>query len=270
MQRFSSIIILISLLLAACEDVVQIETPTEEPRLVIDASFNVYNFIQTPQVTGGVRLTLTVPFFEKEVTPVNDAEVYITNLSDSNIISFIPSGNSDGYYTALFMPEYGIEYQLTVVYKEEVYTSVERLIPAVPIDNVVQGDGTLFEENETEMIISFTDDGDRTDFYLFDLDFAMFLASEDTFYQGNQFSFSYFYEDLKPGQEIAINILGIDERHYNYMNLLIAQSGDDNQGPFQTPPALVKGNIVNETNIDHFPLGYFRISEADRFSIIVK
>jgi len=135
---------------------------------------------------------------------------------------------------------------------------------------------------EKEVVISYTDDVTRTDFYLFDLDFDLFLQSEDTFYQGQTFNFSYFYseEDLKSddeegvdtdnsNQEITIQISGVDETYYNYFNLVLQQS-QANGSPFQTIPALIKGNIINTTNEDNFPLGYFRISESYNASIILE
>ena len=43
-------------------------------------------------------------------------------------------------------------------------------VDAITLDNIEQGDDTLFDENETEIIVTFTDDGSRDDFYLFDFD----------------------------------------------------------------------------------------------------
>ena len=39
---------------------------------------------------------------------------------------------------------------------------------AVPIENLEQGDNTLFEGDEKEVLISYTDSAERDDFYLFD------------------------------------------------------------------------------------------------------
>ena len=65
------------------------------------------------------------------------------------------------------------------------------------------------------------------------------------------------------------------------MNQLIVQSGGD-QGPFQTPSATVRGNIINVTNIDNidsfdnvedrdnFALGYFAVCQTFRDSIVIE
>ncbi len=54
------------------------------------------------------------------------------------------------------------------------------------------------------------------------------------------------------------------------MNILLDIAGSSGGGPFQTPPATVRGNIKNETNFDNYPLGYFRISEADVINYTIK
>ena len=123
--------------------------------------------------------------------------------------------------------------------------------------------------------------GDSDDFYVLDLDFGEFLVTEDEFYQGQTFVFSYFYDnelELNTSSVVDISLLGADEAFYNYMNQIIVQSGGD-QGPFQTPAATVRGNIINITGIDNnevfdnvertnnFALGYFAIVEEYKDSI---
>ncbi len=264
-------ILLVLFTITSCEDVIDVDVPNGEPRLVIDASFEVY-LDETPvSVEGGVRLSLSAPFFDDEVPMVSDATVFITDLSDNSVINFFESG-STGFYipNSQFIPDFNTTYQLTVIHNSETYTASTELIPTVPIDNIVQGDATLFDGDETEVIIFFTDDGNRDDFYLFDFDFSLFLASEDRFYQGESFNFSYFYEDMVVGQDVTIKILGIDERYYNYATILIEQSEQDGGNPFQTPPAVLRGNIINTTNSDNYPLGYFNLSEASRSDFTIE
>ncbi|WP_378172852.1 DUF4249 family protein [Aquimarina sp. SS2-1] len=256
----------------SCEDVIDVDVPNGEPRLVIDASFEIYLDEDPIDALGGVRLTLSAPFFDDAVPTVSDATVFVTNLSDNSIINFEESQEPGLFIpeNTNIIPEFNIDYELTVIYEGETYKATTQLIPTVAIDNVEQGDGTLFEGDETEVIIFFTDDGTRDDFYLFDFDFNLYLPSEDRFYQGEAFNFSYFYEDMVGGEEVTIKILGIDERYYNYSNLLIEQSEQDGGNPFQTPPAQIRGNIINTTNPDNFALGYFNLSEASRFQFTIQ
>ena len=263
-------LLLLVILFTSCEDVIDVDLPTGEPRLVIDASFEVYLNEPEIDVEGGIRLTLSAPFFDDDVPTVSDATVFITNNSDDSVINFFEA--TEGLYlpAGVFVPEFGTSYTLTVVHDNETYIATTELVPSVPIDNIVQGDATLFDGDETEVIIFFTDDGSRDDFYLFDFDFSLFLPSEDRFYQGESFNFSYFYEDMVAGQDVTIKILGIDERYFNYSSLLIEQSEQDGGNPFQTPPAVLRGNILNTTNPNNYPLGYFNLSEANRSQFTIE
>ena len=47
------------------------------------------------------------------------------------------------------------------------------------------------------------------------------------------------------------------------MSVLVSIAGNNGGGPFQSPPATVRGNIINTTNAANYPLGYFSLSEFD-------
>jgi hypothetical protein len=139
----------------------------------------------------------------------------------------------------------------------------------------------LFDEDETEVVVNFTDDPERNDFYLFDFGFGEYLVTEDEFYQGQEFEFSYFYDQqFFPGTIIEISIMGTDQSFYNYMDQLIEQSGDT-QGPFQIPVSTVRGNVFDITDLDNidvidnvdqpnvFPLGYFAIVQEFTSNIVI-
>ena len=46
---------------------------------------------------------------------------------------------------------------------------------------------------------------------------------------------------------------------FKLLNIAGSQGGN----PFVAPPATLKGNIVNLTNPDNYPLGYFCLGEID-------
>ena len=60
---------------------------------------------------------------------------------------------------------------------------------------------------------------------------------------------------------------GITKEYYTYFTILVSQSGQNGGGPFQSIPSSLLGNMINTTNEDNFPLGYFHISETDTFTI---
>ncbi len=261
--------IICTLMLTSCQEVVDVDLPTADPRLNIDATFALDGTINN--VEGAVKLSLTGSFYDKKLPPVIDAIVYITEMETGERIIFTELENSGNYVPPVFsdFPRPNTTYKLTVIYNNETYEGTATMIPSVPIDSLVQGDVTLLND-ETEIIVSFTDKENRSDYYLFDLDFNLYLTTYDQFYQGQKFTFSYFYEDIEPGKKITVKINGVDEQFYNYMNIVISQSGQNDVGPFPTPPATVRGNMVNITNPDNYALGYFAISEAHSISLIIE
>lgn len=262
MKNISTIFILL-LLLWSCEDVVDVEVPTTEPKLVIDASIRYFPDSQDVLIENNIILTLTAPFFDNKVLPAEGATVFITDLTTNQVFKY--REGEDGIYfpqSFNFIPEFDTPYQLTVIYNNETYTATTTMQSSVPIDDIRKGSETLFDGDEIEVIITITDDPEKENYYLFDLDMNLYLPSEDRFFQGKTFPFSYFYEKVEDNQELDIRLLGIDKAYFNYMTLLLEQSGQNSGGPFQAPPATLRGNIINTSNADNIALGYFSISET--------
>ena len=226
-----------------------------------------------------IRASLTSSFFE-EVPPAQLQEITITNTESGAILNLEESIPNTGIYEN----EWDLqeltqgELELNIEYSGQTYLAKTKFVPTVPLDSLEQGTTTLFGDDETEVILTFTDNGERDDYYLFDFDFGEYLVSEDEFYQGKRFQFSFFYDSkLEDDRLVTISILGIDQDLFNYMNQLIQQSGEDT-GPFSTPATTVKGNIVNVTgstnndSIDHdsFALGYFAVCQAFSDTLLIK
>ena len=80
----------------------------------------------------------------------------------------------------------------------------------------------------------------------------------------------YFSEDLKPGDTLRFTLNGVTLNYYNYMDILLEQTGTNSAGPFSTPTATVRGNIVNQSNFNNFALGYFRLSKTEVSEYIIQ
>lgn len=262
--------ILASFFFMSCEKVIDIEVPSIEPKLVIDASFEVL-FDETPIISNNVvKLRLSADYFEEVIPRVTNATVFLTNLTDNSVIPFSDI-NQDGDYEAInsFVPLDGVAYELTVIYNNETYKGKATKIKSSKITSIVQGEKTLFSGEEIELKISFKDDGALKNHYLFNVDIYNYLAIEDRYFDGSDYNFSYFYEDenIEFPKKIDIKLSGITKEYFTYFRVLIGQSGQNAGGPFQSAPSTLLGNIINTTNEANFPLGYFHISETDTFNI---
>jgi len=255
---------------ASCEKVIEVDVPSIEPKLVIDASFEVM-FDESPVTANTtVKLRLSANYFDNVIPPALNATVFLTNLSDNSIINFSDT-NADGDYepSNAFIPADDIEYELTVIYDNETYKGNATKIKSTPFTSVIQGDETLFSGEEIQLKIEFQDDFTKENYYLFDFTNSIFLAIEDRFFDGSLYNFSYFYQEdqIEVPTTVTLKMHGISKEYFTYFRVLIDQSGQNDGGPFESVPASLLGNMVNKTNDDNFPLGYFHISETDTFTI---
>jgi hypothetical protein len=290
-------LLVVLVLNVACEDVIDVEVPNEEPRLVVDALIRVD--IDEQFIPVEVKLSLSSDFFNDN-TPTSAETVVIqyeeyegdrvidtrfSNLAElepgSGIYTPDPNFDSDQRIPTNILDRNWV-FNLLINHQGRRYLATTKYVPAVPIDSLVQGDGTLFNDDETEIIVTFTDDPERDSFYLFDFSFSEFLVTEDKFYKGQQFSFSYFYDKIfEPNTEIEIGLMGADQTFFNYMDLLIEQTTND-AGIFATPVATVRGNVFDITDIDNidvsdsvgqpniFPLGYFAIVQEYEDTLVIQ
>ncbi|WP_264558408.1 DUF4249 domain-containing protein [Flavobacterium sp. N2270] len=264
-------IVLSSIGLISCEDVVDVDLNTAAPKLVIDASIKWQKGTLGDEQT--IKLSTTTGYFENTIPTVSGAIVFIT---DSNLIQYdfnedIGTGN---YICTNFNPVLNETYVLTVIHDGQTYLATENLIPSPTIDSVEQNDEGGFTGDEIEVKFFFQDDGLVDNFYLIQfnpsfLNLPEYDVVDDEFFQGNQMFGLYFNEDLEAADDLTFTLHGISERYYNYMNVLLGVAGNSG-GPFQAPPATVRGNIVNQTNFDNYALGFFRLSEIDTMTYTVQ
>ena len=266
-------ILAVTLFTFSCEDVIDLDVPTSEPKLVIDASINW--FIGTTGNEQEIKLTLSAPYFDDEVPPANGAQITITD-NQNNIFQFIEDGNTGIYKNSTFIPTIDETYDLTIIYNGETYIASEEPLKSVsPIEYIEQNNDGGFSGEEIEIKVYFTDPRDEENYYFFE-----YIASveniptidtfQDEFVNGNQIFGFYVNEDLEPGETLTARHFGVSEGFYEFMFILLQQNSEDGGGPFETQPATVRGNCINQTNADNFPLGYFRLSEVDEFIYTVE
>ncbi len=256
-----ALLFVLTISLTACEKVIDVQLDTAPEKLVIDAS------IQWEKGTAGnvqiIKLSKTAPFNSQLIPTVKDATVTVTSQSGLTF-QFVNQPNTGNYICENFIPEIDEVYTLTVVVDGQIYSATETLKSVPVIDRVEQNLAGGFTGEDIELKTFYTDPAPSVDFYLFryKADYAaipFFEVTDDRFNQGNQI-FDYFTdENLEVGQDIDISM--ISERYYNYMNILLSISGSNGGSPFQSPPATVRGNIVNTTNPENFPLGFFNLGE---------
>ena len=283
------IVLLGFLVMIGCEDVIDVDLPEQETRLVVNGLLRVD--IGQEFLNVEVRMSETSNFFEEnQPTQVESAAIIYGVLDEfgdivdpafSNLAEvdpgsgiYVPDPNftSDQRIRTVDIGP-GVVFFLQITDNGRNYFARTEYASTVPINSLVQGDETLFDEDDIEVIVSFTDVLNEENYYVFDFGFGEFLAIDDQFIDGQDFEFSYFYDsNVQPGQEISVSILGATQDFYNYIDLLVEQT-DDTGGVFETPIATARGNVFDITDLDNidvfdnvgqpelFALGYFAVVE---------
>ncbi len=259
------IAIFVSVLLAGCEEAIDVDTNTAPPRLVVDAS------ITWQKGTSGnfqkIKLTTTTAYDNLTPPTVSGATVFIKNSSDTTF-DFVESTGTGEYICSTFVPVIDEAYTLTVIYNGQTFTASETFKATPPIDFVAQETqaGVGGEEDRIDVKTYFTDPAGSRNFYLFRFQSTIralpeYGVTDDEFFQGNQVFGLYFNEDQKPGDVLEVKLYGISERYYYYMEKLMNIVGGN--GPFSVPAGVLRGNVVNTTQPENYALGYFNLSEID-------
>ncbi|WP_179354636.1 DUF4249 domain-containing protein [Winogradskyella vidalii] len=260
------------MLFTNCEDVIDVDLNTAEPKLVIEASINYFK--NTTGNEQSIKLTLSAPFFEDTIPPANGATIQVSDTA-GNTFNFIEADNTGIYNNSTFIPVIGEVYTLIINYEGETYTATETLTAVVPIDYVEQNNEGGFSGEDIELKAYYTDPAEIDNYYFFefisDIPVVPTLnVYNDTFTDGNEIFGFYTEEDLEAGDIVTIRNYGISSQFYDFMYILLQQSSDSGGGPFETQPATIRGNCTNVTNPGNYPLGYFRLSEVDELIYTVE
>lgn len=272
MKIFNKILMLtIGLILIACEDVIEVDLDTAAPRLVIDASIDwVKNTLGNEQK---IILSTTTGYYSTDFPTVSGANITVTNRSGI-VFDFTEVTVIGEYICTNFEPVIGETYTLSIQLNGETYTATETLIATVDIEDTVEQNNTGgFGGDEIEIKYYYQDDGSQENFYLYGFKvsvvaFPQYEIEDDENTQGNLTPVYYAHKDLESGDIVNFILYGISKRYYEYFKKILTASGNDD-GPFQTTPTVVRGNIANQTNND-FTFGYFRLSEVDIMDYVIQ
>lgn len=264
-MRKISVLFTFLLCVQSCQEVVDVDLATEDPRLVIEATG-----IQKKHDSTGefrVKLSKTAPYFQDSIPKVSGAAISL-EIND-HTIAIPESDEQKGVYQQQVPMIYEVDYKLVIKSEEEEYQGKTRLYSTPVIDGVQQEKG-LFDSDKTQLKVFYTDPKEKVNYYLFSYiskHGKNLSISDDQYYNGNQIS-TLYTEEFIPGDSINIRINGTGKDFNRYISILLEQSGPADN-PFTTAPATVRGNMVNTGNAEKFPLGYFRLSQEFETTFIV-
>lgn len=260
-----ALLILISIAFVNCEDVIEVDLNTSEAKLVIDASLDWEK--GTPGNVQSIRISTTSDYYAQNTPAVSGAQVRVSTSTGGEYV-FEEMSELGTYTCSNFEPIIDETYTLEIIVNGQQYLASDTLKGSPSLENIVQNNEGGITGDDIEISASFQDNGSEENYYLSsfkaaNFPFPEFQLDDDEFFQGNAIPVVYFNEDLASGEVVTISLYSISENYYNYFNKVISAAGNDG-GPFQTTPATARGNIVNQTDFDNFPYGYFRVTEVDQ------
>jgi hypothetical protein len=229
-----------------------------------------------------IVLSMSTPYFNDGATPrVSSANVMITsNTGDTIVLSEMP--DKPGNYNTRERGQIGKSYTLHITLADGAqYTSLEEKMNRVPpIDSIYYLDKDEVDEPFLEdgfvVLIDTQEPLGKGDFYrwTYELNGKLHTDPEDLFYaedelvDGNYITENALVYELKIGDEVVIRQLSITERAFNFFWLLEQQV--EVGGPFDAPPAPIKGNVLNNDKNKADALGLFQVSGVAKASITIR
>lgn len=275
MNRILYIIAFLSIFIfSSCQDVIELDIPESEKRLVVDSWLSNVQNIQT------VKLKYTGPYFDSTAIPVVSGATVTIYDNQGNVFN-MTEGEAGSYHND-FIPQVGSFYTLEIETPDgEKFISNPEKMEAVPEMEELYyeyKEKTLFDEEGYYVFIGFNDPEGVMNFYRWklylndELKNAPFdlIISDDGLYDGAEvYDVQYNEDPLIPGDKVKIEMYSLTKEAYNYLNLVREQI-TSGRGLFDAPPAVVKGNMKKVNNPDEIVLGYFGVSEVDTKEIVIE
>jgi len=245
------------LILSSCEDLIDIDLNSADPKVVIVAEIN--NEDKTHEVT----VTKTVNFDdEKPNDPVNDAVVFI-RLGNGRIYNFNSAGN--GKYTTTNLPlAVGETYNLVVVVDGEEYTATTKLLAYIEIDSIGVTIENIFNEDYYFINLKFNDPDGESNYYKYSMSingkpFKFNAAFSDKFNNGNEVTHQLGGNDngneINPGDHLLIRRQIVTKEVFNFWS----------EYTMTNPGSAAPGNPTS--NISNGGMGYFSVSNVKDYTV---
>lgn len=275
MKSNISIAVFLSMLFfISCQDVVDLDVPEGDKQLVVDG------WLTDQPGVKMVMLTTTADYFANDEPPkVTDATVVLFN--ENGVVDTL-SENEPGNYVTEHIGQVGATYHLFIRTPDgaEYESNPELLKPVSTIDSIYYEyrEESVFEDEGYYVSINTSEPmgvGDHyrwkqfvNDEYLnepFDL-----LYASDEFVDGNPIlGFEINEEPLEAGDMYRVEQMSISEEAFEFFSQLQLQTAFVGS-LFDSPPAPIKGNIVNLNPSGPKALGFFGVSSLSSAEILIE
>lgn len=261
----AALYILAVLALAGCKKIVQVDTSTAPPQIVIEGK------ITDKFADQIIVISKSIPYDAIGKYPkISGATVsMIDNLGNV----FVFAEGAMGSYTKKMQGIYGRTYTLSVSLNNQTYNAKSTMPNLVKLDSIGVITNSFFGRDQVNPVIYFTDPKEETNFYHFNF-FVNNLISKRTYVSsdrltnGNVTQVQFFYDngdvakDLFSGDKVKIQMECVEKPIYNYWYSLAQQKGSGpNQGATPANPT---------SNLSNGALGYFSANTFQEITVTLK
>lgn len=260
MKALNYIIVLLSIgILTSCEEVIDINLNSTDPKYVIEANLNDISDTQT------IRISRTVNFDEPRPSdPVDDALIVVTDVAGRRHI-FNAIGN--GLYRATnFRTLANGNYSLRVNIGDQEFLSTTTRVPYVEVDSIGIMKDEIFNETYYSITFKFLDPVNTANYYKYSYSvdgkpFKFLTVYSDKYTDGLLVTHEITERDennkFAIGDSVTILRECINVDVYNFWHDLQVIN------PGSAAPANPKSNISNGA------LGYFSVSSAQLYTVVI-
>ena len=265
---------LLSIGSVACEQVVEVDLPDSEPRLVVEGWVYDDRNVQT------VLLRNSTAYFETGAFPAETGAQVVVTTQTGDVVAY--NETEVGVYQGTFRGVVGQEYTLTVETQggQRYVSAPQRLRPVAPLDSVyaVFKDATEVAEAGYYPVWDYTDPRGtdnyyRWNFYVNDTlrgRMRDMLILSDEFIDGEAIVAAEFL-DIDPLD--VEDTLTIEQRSLSWeafdFFLQMQWLSNDGSGLLGGSPDPARANITNTTDAKRYALGFFGASSVARASAVV-
>ncbi|MBD3297981.1 MAG: DUF4249 family protein [candidate division Zixibacteria bacterium] len=259
---------LVFLSLMGCEDVIQVDLNSAEPRPVIEG-FITLELEERPPHYGVFVVSRTTDFFVPDSpTLVTDADITISDRY--GFTSFSGSNTGSGVYRFDYNSpvDHGDTVYATVTVDGEDHAAFSVVAEPTRIDSLTyeyqEGGGIgLDEEEGYRLHVHFTDQPEYDDYlrlkvYRNGRSIGDYHLYEGKYSDGNEIDYDYFFDTFQPGDAGHVELWSMSEALYDYFltlsEVVVTEDGSDF---FDITPANPNTNWSNDA------LGYFGVFYVD-------
>jgi len=250
----------LSLLLTACDKVIDIKVDDEIGKLVIEGQINDIDLEQK------IKLSKNVSFSAENKYPAVTGALVLVR--DDKQREYIFKETNPGTYTAKdFTGSPGTNYSMEVYVEEQKYIAHSKMPERVLLDSIAEEKPELGDKDTRHIKVFYQDPKEVSNYYRFivfinNKQTKDIIVSNDDFNNGNRVSLTIRPDDdidIVAGDKIRVEMLAIDKNMYTYWFTLMQQSLGAGITP-NNPP----------NNISPTVLGYFSSHSSSSKTIVVK